>query len=123
MDRPVNLGNIIKEIMGLDSGKHSEKEINEVRCRVIEKDIDKSRVDFLKKLLEINGHEVHFQEQPLKEEGDPITYILGVIDVTFNPVLDVYRHKLLTADGRLVTPAYWNQLSEDTDQGYWNVDG
>jgi len=109
--------------MGLDSGKHTEKEINEVRCRVIEKDIDKSRVDFLKNLLELNGHEVHIAEQAKKEEEDPVTYILGVIDVTFNPVLDVYRHKLLTADGRFVTPAFWNQLSEDTDQGYWNVDG
>jgi len=108
--------------MGLDSGKHIEKEINEIRCRVVEKDIEQPRVEFLKNLLEINGHEVQVQELPKKEEEDPVTFILGVTDVTFNPVLDVYRHKLLTADGRMVTPAYWNQLSEDTEQGYWKVD-
>ena len=109
--------------MGLDSGKHTEKEINEIRCRVVEKDIEKPRVDFLKNLLEINGYEVQVQELPQKEEADPVTFILGVTDITFNAVLAVYKHKILTSDGRMVTPAYWNQLSEETRQGYWEVDG
>jgi len=109
--------------MGLDSGKHVEKEINEVRCRVVEKGIEKLRVDFLVNLLEINGYTVQVQEEAKKIEEDPTTYILGVTDVTLNPVLAVYSHKLLTPDGRMVTPAYWNQLSEETKQGYWEVDG
>ena len=95
--------------MALDSGKHTEKEINEVRCRVIETGIEKPRVDFLKDL----------QELPIKVEGDPQTYMLGVTDLTLNPVLAVYSHKLKTKDGRLVTPAYWNQLTEETTQEYW----
>ena len=109
--------------MGLDSGKHTEKEINEIRCRVVETGIENPRVEFLKDLLTLNGHTVEVQELALKEEGDPVTYMLGVTDITFNAVLAVYAHKLLTADGRLVTPAYWNQLSEDTRQGYWELDG
>ncbi len=109
--------------MGLNSGKHTEKEINEIRCRVVETGIEKPRVDFLKDLLEVNGYEVEVQELAKKEEEDPVTFILGITDVTLNPVLAVYSHKLLTADGRLVTPAYWNQLSDDTKQGYWDVDG
>ena len=59
--------------MGLDSGKHTEKEINEVRCRVVETGIEKPRADFLKDLLEHNSFEVHVQELPIKEEGDPQT--------------------------------------------------
>lgn len=105
--------------MGLDSGKHTEKEINEIRCRIVETGIEKPRVDFLRALLELNGFEVHVGELPIKIEGDPQTYLLGVTDVTFNPVLAVYSHKLKTADNRLVTPAYWNQLTDETIQEYW----
>ena len=105
--------------MGLDSGKHTEKVINEIRCRVVETGIEKPRADFLKALLELNSFEVHVGELPVKVEGDPQTYILGITDVTLNPVLAVYSHKLKTADGRLVTPAYWNQLTDDTLQEYW----
>ena len=108
--------------MGLDSGKHTEKEINEIRCRVVETGIEKPRVDFLTKLLETNGYEVVIAELAQKEENDPVTFIMGVTDITFNAVLAVYEHKLLTSDGRFVTPAYWNQLSEETKQGYWELD-
>jgi hypothetical protein len=105
--------------MGLDSGKHTEKEINEVRCRVVETGIEKSQADFLKDLLEHNGFDVQVEELPIKVEGEPQTYILGVTDITLNPVLAVYAHKLKTRDGRLVTPAYWNQLTDETKQEYW----
>jgi len=107
--------------MGLDSGKHTEKEINEVRCRVVETGIEKPRADFLENLLALNGFEVQVMALPIKVEGDPQTYILGVTDITLNPVLAVYAHKLKTKDGRLVTPAYWNQLSEETTQEYWQL--
>lgn len=106
-------------MMGLDSGKHTEKEINEVRCRVVETGIEQPRVNFLKDLLEHNGFEVQVEELPIKVEGDPQTYILGVTNLILNPVLAVYSHKLRTKDGRLVTPAYWNQLTDETVQEYW----
>ena len=107
--------------MGLESGKHIEKEINEIRCKVVETGISKKRVDFLKPLLEHNGYEVHFQELNKKEEDEPTTFMLGVTDVTFNPVLAVYKLELITQDGRKVSPAYYNQLSEDTTIEYWEV--
>lgn len=109
--------------MGLDSGKHTEKEINEIRCRVVETGIEKPRADFLKNLLEVNGYAVQVEELPKKEDTDLQTYILGVTDVTLNPVLAVYSHKLKTADGRLVTPAYWNQLTSETNLEYWSFNG
>jgi hypothetical protein len=115
------LGNVNYDIVGLDSGKHTEKEINEIRCRVVETGIEQPRVDFIKNLLELNGLEVVVGELAKKEEEDPVTFILGVTDITFNAVLAVYEHKLLTSDGRHVTPAYWNQLSEETKQGYWEL--
>lgn len=107
--------------MGLETGKHIEKEINEIRCKVVETGISMERVDFLTPLLEHNGFEVHFEELKKKLEEDPTTYILGVTDVTFNPVLAVYKLQLLTKDGRKVSPAYWNQQSEDTIIEYWEV--
>ncbi len=108
-------------LMALDSGKHSEKEINEIRCRVVETGISKERADFLKNLLELNGYEVQVQEIPPKTGEDPVTYILGVTDVTFNPVLAVYEFKLKTPDGRKVSPAYWNQWGDDTRPEYWEI--
>ncbi|MEN8249695.1 MAG: hypothetical protein ABFS32_12240 [Bacteroidota bacterium] len=107
--------------MGLDSGKHTEKEINEIRCRVVETGISKERADFLKDLLEFNELEVQVEQLKQKTEEDPITYICGVTDTTFNAVLAVYKHKVFTKDGRMVTPAYWNQLSEETHQQYYEL--
>lgn len=107
--------------MGLDSGKHLEKEINEVRCKVVESGVSKERVDFLKDLLEYNGYTVHFEEEKKKEETDPTTYSVGVTDITFNPVLAVYKFMLKTKDGRKVSPAYYNQVNEDTRPEYWEV--
>mgnify|MGYP001812718305 CR=1 FL=1 len=105
--------------MSLESGKHLEKEINEVRCHVVETGISKERVDFLKALLEHNGYVVHYAELPKKEEDEPTTYILGVTDVTFNAVLAVYKLQLVTQDGRKVSPAYWRQQSESTALHSW----
>jgi hypothetical protein len=108
--------------MSLDSGKHTEKDINEVRCRVVETGIEKTRVDFLKPLLEFNGHEVQVEELKQKNEEDPITFILGVTDITFSAVLAVYKFELKTPDGRYVSPAYWNQWSDDTRPEYYEID-
>lgn len=107
--------------MALDSGKHTEKDISEVRCKVLEKGVQKERVDFLKDLLEHNGYEVIFDEEKRKSEEDPITYIIGVTDITFNPVLAVYKFLLKTKDGRNVSPAFYNQISDDTRPEYYEL--
>lgn len=108
--------------MSLDSGKHTEKDINEIRCRVVETGIEKPRVEFLKPLLEFNGFEVQVEELKQKNEEDPITFILGVTEITFNPVLSVYKFELKTPDGRNVSPSYWNEWSDDTRPEYYEID-
>ena len=107
--------------MALDSGKHTEKDINEVRCKVLEKGVSKERTDFLKDLLEYNGFTIQIQEEKRKSEEDPQTYIIGVTDITFNPVLAVYKFLLKTKDGRNVSPAYYNQISDDTRPEYYEL--
>ncbi len=107
--------------MALDSGKHTEKDINETRCKVVEKGVSKERTDFLKDLLEFNGFTVQIEEEKRKTEEDPITYIIGVTDITFNPVLAVYKFMLKTKDGRKVSPAYYNQISDDTRPEYYEL--
>ena len=80
-----------------------------------------SGVDFLRKLLAHNGYEVKADEAKKKkgEEDAPTLYLVGVADVIFNPVIAVYQRRLKTFDGRKVTPAYWNQQTEDTHPNYW----
>lgn len=107
--------------MGLTSGKHKEVEIDEVRCRVVEKGASRQRVDFLKKLLEHNGLEVKYMEEPPAEEGAPTTYTIGVTDITFNAVIKVYNRELWTFEGKKITPDYWNQKTEQTDPNYWDI--
>lgn len=107
--------------MALDSGKHIEKDINEVRCKVLEKGVSKERTDFLKDLLEFNDFTVQVEEEKRKTEEDPQTYIIGVTDITFNPVLAVYKFLLKTKDGRYVSPAFYNQISDDTRPEYYEL--
>ncbi len=113
--------------MGLTSGKRVIKEFNEVRCSLVEKEISMERVKYLKKLLEHNGFEVMFGEDPPKppdaETGKtlPVTYSIGVTDVTFNPVIKVYNRELKTFDGHKVTADYWNQKTQDTEPNYWDI--
>ncbi len=108
--------------MALNSGKHAEKDINEVRCKVLEKGVSKERTEFLKDLLEFNGLTVQIEEEKRKTEEDPITYIIGVTDITFNPVLAVYKFLLKTKDGRKVSPAYYEQISDDTRPEYYELE-
>jgi len=110
--------------MGLASGKHIEKEIDGVLYRIVETGItDKNRITFLTKILEGNGYEVKSAEEPRKNEELPITYMLGVSDMTFNPVLAVYGRRLFTKDGHRITPDYWNQKDDGANQfnpNYWD---
>jgi len=132
--------------MSITKGKHVEKEINEIRCRVVESGISRARVDFLKGLLEHNGYEVHVEEEPVKppppppkpaltSEGEvepeevtpqePLpepepTFVLGVTDIIFNPVVAVYNRILKTFEGKRVTADYWNQMTTKAEPNYWD---
>jgi hypothetical protein len=105
--------------MGL-SGKHQFGSIGETRVTFVEKNATQERMEFLKKLLEINGFEVITEEEKRKTEDDPQLFTVGVTDMVFNPTIWVYERKLKTFDGHKVNQAYWEQRSEDTNPHYWN---
>ena len=108
--------------MPLNSGKHIVEEIEDVRCSIVEKGATQERVDFLKGLLELNGYEVKILKEA-EVEGQPASFTLGVTDLLFNPVVDVYKRRLKTKAGHKVTPAYWLQLSSnetEAEVNYWN---
>ncbi len=100
-------------------GKHQFGAINDTRVTFIEKKVDKDRADFLQKLLEHNGLEVIVQEEKRKSEEEPQLYTVAVTDMVFNPTIWVFERKLKTFDGRIVSPDYWNQKTEDTAPQYW----
>jgi hypothetical protein len=103
----------------LNKGKHNVTEIDNVTCSVVETGADKDRIDFLKSLLEFNGYEV----KVLTEEGNQ-TFTIGVTDILFNSIVDVYKRRLNTPGGHKVTPAYWLQKSlaeSETEVNYWNL--
>jgi len=104
--------------MGLE-GKHSFGNIGDTRVTFVEKKIDETRMDFLKKLLEHNGFDVVVDEEKRKSEEDPQLYTIAVTDMVFNPTIWVYERKLKTFDDHKVTPDYWNQKTDETNPQYW----
>lgn len=103
----------------LAKGKHIIQEINGIRCTLIESGISKTRLEFLKDILEYNKLEVIIAEDPGTEKSSGPAYTIGVTNLIFNPVLAVYARKLKIPEGRIVTPAYWNQETEYIDPRYW----
>ncbi len=102
-------------------GKHLFGDIEGQRVTFVEKKISEDRSAFLKKLLEHNGFEVLIQEEKRATEEDPQLYTVAVTDMVFNPTIWVYQRKLLTFDGRKVTPDYWNQRTKETQPQYWRT--
>lgn len=103
--------------MALNKGKHIVEEIGGVRCTVVETGVSAERMEFLKKLLELNGYEVK-----TVQENDSGTFKIGVTDLIFNPLVDVYKRRLKSFTGKKVTPAYWLQQSDketEAEVNYW----
>ncbi len=88
------------------NAKHIAEVIGGTLCSLVEKDIDKERLDFLTKLLQKNNYEV-FQEETGENK-----YKIGVSDLLFNPVIDVYKRRLKTLDDKIVSHEYWLQIPE-----------
>ena len=118
---------------------HLFEELNGVKCAIVEKNASQQRVDFLKKLLELNGYEVVVIPSPppkvaapippkpaagtevppesetlpptpaIQEPPPPESFTIGVTDVVFNPTNAIFGRLLRTADGHVVTLAYWQQ--------------
>ena len=104
---------------------HEFEELNGIKCAIVEKNVSKNRVDFLKSLLEHNKYEVVVQASPPPKlvaavvsaetvtesilEVPPETYSVGVSDVMFNATNAVFGRLLKTKEGRVVTLAFWKQ--------------
>ena len=107
--------------MALNKGKHLVEEIDGVRCSVVEKGVSPERTEFLKNLLELNKYTVK-----VAAEADATTFKIGVTDMLFNPVVDVYKRDLKSVSGKRVTPAYWLQESDketEAEVNYWDFKG
>jgi hypothetical protein len=103
--------------MVLNKIKPIIEELNGISCVVVEKQIDAQRAEFLKKLL------VHNRYTVIESTNENGSITLGVTDLLFNPVLDVYKRRLISLTNRKVTPDYWMQASskETIDEvTYWS---
>lgn len=107
---------------------HEFEELGGSKCAVVEKNVSKARVDFLKPLLEFNHYTVVFMPSPAPKTASPPvvevapeeaavvnvpvipeSFTVGVTDVMFNPINAIFGRLLKTPDGHVVTYAYWNQ--------------
>ena len=116
--------------MGLNKN-HETEEYNGVKCSIVEKGISKERADFLKELLAFNGYQVEVAPNIPKEKAIPTlkpedialvvepfkveepvvitSYNIGVTNLLFNPTNAIFGRLLKTADGHVVTLAFWQQ--------------
>jgi len=107
--------------MALNKGKHVVSEIEGVRATVVETGLNEPRCLFLKDLLQHNGYEIKMEKEKAKDGTTLETWILGVTDIIFNPMIKVYERKIFRTDGHVVTPGFWNQWAVDPDLPYWMV--
>jgi hypothetical protein len=107
--------------MALTKGKHNIAEIEGMRCTVIETGTTPERAEFLKNLLVFNGYEVMMEKEKAKDGTELETFVIGLTDLLFNPMIVVYEKKLIRKDGLTVTPAYWNQKPDQDSIPYWKV--
>ena len=107
--------------MPLSKGKHNIAEIEGVRCTVVETGATPERAEFLKNLLASNGYEVKMEKEKSKEGTELETFVVGLTDILFNPMIAVYERKLIRKDGLTVSPAFWNQWPEEDTLPYWKI--
>jgi hypothetical protein len=106
---------------------HEFEDLDGIKCAIVEKNVSPARVEFLKELLNLNQYTVMVQPSPppkvapataVAVEGEspvatmpppPETFTVGVTDVMFNATNAVFGRLLKTADGHIVTLAYWQQ--------------
>jgi hypothetical protein len=118
---------------------HEFEELDGIKCAIVEKNVSKERVEFLKRILEYNRFTVVVvptpapKPVPLKPapvapttseassapppQPDmppaPETFTVGVTDVTFNPVNAIFGRLLKAPRGHIITLAYWQQKEKE----------
>ncbi|MRR22098.1 hypothetical protein EG830_03860 [bacterium] len=103
----------------LTTAKHIIGEIDGTRCTIVESNVPKTRMEFLRDLLAHNGLEVKVREEAKADDALEPLYTVGVTDIIFNPVYAIYERTLLKPDGTIVTPAWYRQLGGDTEVPYY----
>jgi hypothetical protein len=112
---------------------HVCEELNGVKCAIVEKNVRKERVDFLKEILAYNGFNMIVvpspppkatpQAAPIKPPEEtvsaplpllPETFTVGVTNLTFNPINAIFGRLLKTPDGHVVTLSYWLQKEKES---------
>jgi len=114
---------------------HTCEELDGVKCAVVEKNVTPERVEFLKWLLEGNGFTVisapspapkaapapkpaaegePAPAEPITHNPQPITFTVGVTDITFNTTNALYGRLLRTDTGHTVTMAFWQQKEKES---------
>jgi hypothetical protein len=118
---------------------HEFEDLGTSKCAIVEKNASAERVQFLKTLLEFNKYEVVVVDSPAPKaapaapaapvaapvEGEapaaptepvaPIvppattTFTIGVTNLTFNATNAIFGRQLKTADGHIVSLAYWQE--------------
>jgi hypothetical protein len=102
-------------------GKHNVAEVEGIRCTIVETGANEGRMTFLRDLLVHNGYTVKAEKEKAKD-GKPLeTFVVGVTDLVFNPVIRLYQKKLFRKEGLVVNPAYWNQWPGQWDIPYYEV--
>jgi hypothetical protein len=116
---------------------HEFEELDGIKCGIVEKNVSATRVDFLKKLLTLNGFEVVVVPSPAPKAAAapapaatenastetvatvpvveaPSTFTVGVTDYTFNATNAIFGRLLKTQNGHVVTQAYWLQKEAES---------
>ena len=113
---------------------HEFEDLGTSKCAIVEKNASAERVQFLKTLLEFNKYEVVVVDSPAPKaapaapvaapvEGEapapapaapapppaPTTFTIGVTDLCFNATNAIFGRQLKTADGHIVSLAYWQE--------------
>ena len=121
---------------------HEFEDLDGIKCAIVEKNVSKERVEFLKKILEYNRYTVVVVPTPALKVAPPKpapaaasatatpaestsaipqpasppppeTFTVGVTDVTFNPINAIFGRLLKAPHGHIVTLAYWQQKEKE----------
>ena len=103
----------------LTTAKHLTGEIEGTRCTIVESNVTKARMEFLRELLASNSLDVRVREEARADDATEPLFTVGVTDLVFNPVYAIYERTLLRPDGTIVTPAWYRQQEGDTEVPYY----
>lgn len=104
---------------------HLFEELNGAKCAIVEANVSKVRMEFLKALLEYNGYKVEVitvepkpktasTDEVLVENIEPTLYTLGVTHLAFNATNAIFGRLLKTSNGKVVTQQYWLQNEKES---------